>query len=225
MKKLIAIFAVVFAVGVSVMAKDVVGILWNCKDLAVAQQLAASTPANAPDYVKNRNTIMLAYLTNPADFDTFAKAEAKVTELCPTLSAEKRFSYLEYLCYCQKTLNYGEAMAADARKIKSMHYLIYSGSKKAFAGKNYTLAERKANLRAGLQMCVAQPDTSAKAEACAYGLRVYTVLIAGDEDAVVVPFMKELYRQILPKVAVNSKWKKAAVIAGLALKARGVNVE
>ncbi len=224
MKKIFSMFAQLFAVGICVNTANAVGIPWNCKDLATAQQQAASTPENSSDYVKVRNIIMLAYLTTPADFDTFAKAEAKITELCPELTAAQRFDYLEMLCYCQRTLNYGAAMAADNRKLTSYHYLIYSGSLASFAGKDYTIEERKANLRAGLQLSI-QEDSDLYAAACARGLKYYTVLTAGDEDALVVPFFKELYRQILPKVASNDKWKQAAVIVGLALKARGVNIE
>lgn len=224
MKKLIAIFAAVFTVGVSVNAAAIVGIPWDCKELAAAQQLAASTPADASDAAKSRNTIMLAYLTNPVDFDTFAKAEAKVIEVCPTLSAAARFDSLANLCVGQKTLNYGEALAADSRKLNSIPYLVHIGDKAEFAGKSNTIEERKNNLKAGVQRCLLVGSAFAAAK-CRRALRIYIELTAADDNAVVVPFLQEVYRKALPKVSVSDAWKPIAVTAGLALKARGINVE
>ena len=222
MKHLFAMFALLFAVGVSVAADD--GIPWNCKNLATAQQLAAASSNITKSSVVERNAIMLAYLTTPADFDTFAKADAKVAELCPNATPQRRFDMLSRMCFCQHdgTLQWGEAMAADARQANSYHYLIWIGSKKSFAGKSFAAAERKANLKAGIMLAVTSRE---RGLSVAKALRVYTTLSAGDEDAVVVPFLKEIYRLVLPKVTQGDDWKQAAVITGLALKARGVNVE
>lgn len=221
MKKLFFMFALLGAVGLTAAAE---GVPWNCKDLTAAQQLAAASATTTIQHTKDRNTIMLAYLAKPADFDTFAKADAKIAELCPNLTPQDRFDKCTRLCFCQKTLRWVEAMLADPRMAGDYNFLILIGGKPSFADKTFTKDERKANLKAGLLLCSTKTSDMA-ASAAAAALRMYNQLTAGDDDALLVPFYKELYRQFLPKVAVNDKWKPAVVMVGLALKSRGVNVE
>ena len=225
MKKLIAIFAVVFAVGVSVMASEPQGIPWNCTDLSREQELAAASSASTDKHLIQRNKIMLALLGNPADFATFAQAEAKIAELCPELSAEQRFEKLSKLCFCQHgNYKWGADMAKDARRANCAHWLSNCASKSEFAGQSFTVAERKENLKSAVQLYL-QHTAKWAAVGTGSALRRYINLSSGDDNAVVVPFLQEVYRKALPKVSVNDVWKPVAVTAGLALKARGVNVE
>ena len=222
MKHLISLFALLFVMGINVVAIE--GVPWNCKDLATAQQLAQASASTTNQSTKDRNAIMLAYLANPSAYDTLAKIEAKVTELCPHKSNIQRFDTISKLCFSQKNAAIGASMQSDMRKDLCPHYLIYCCGYASLVGRQLTAEERKEYYKEGLMICAGTEGNTA-AEYATFALRKYALLIAKDENALVVPFMQELYRKLLPKVAISDKWKPAVVIAGLILKERGVNVE